>query len=261
MQLGDIQETMLIPVVIKASETQKKCPKIVDSKAVEIVEKLAIDSEKFDKPMSHHGVVARTVLFDAEVINLLKIYPEAQCINLGCGLDNRFQRVDNGRVRWWNVDLPDAMAVRRQFFSDSAREKNIVGSALETDWLHLIPSDGVTIIIIEGVLMYFSEEEVKKMLHQLIGHFKKLILVVELMHPAVAKQGRRHETVKHTKANFQWGVVDGREVAHYHPELVFVKEESFNKEMKKYNLGTWLFGTLPFLKKLNNRLAVYRTPF
>lgn len=108
---------MLIPLSIKASETLRPKARIQDEKAVEIIRALNISTEKFDKFMSHEGVVARTIMFDRTVKEYLERYPESVCINMGCGLDNRFSRVDNGKVLWYDLDLPDAIQVRRQFFT------------------------------------------------------------------------------------------------------------------------------------------------
>ena len=38
--------------------------------------------------------------------------PQAAVVHLGCGLDTRFERVDNGQVEWFDLDIPDVMALR-----------------------------------------------------------------------------------------------------------------------------------------------------
>ena len=53
LKLRGVEETMLIPLVIKANETMRCNPRIKDSKAVEIIKKLDIDISKYDKFMSH----------------------------------------------------------------------------------------------------------------------------------------------------------------------------------------------------------------
>ncbi|MCM1464269.1 MAG: class I SAM-dependent methyltransferase [Bacteroidales bacterium] len=115
LQLGDVQETALIPLAIRANETKRKKARIHDEKAVEIIETLAVDTKDMDKFFSHEGVVARTILFDRTLKGLLAQYPDAVCVNIGCGLDDRFSRVNNGTIRWFNVDLPDSIEVRKKF--------------------------------------------------------------------------------------------------------------------------------------------------
>ena len=113
LQFGDIQETALIPLAIKASETARPNARIKDEKAKEIIDTLGVDVSKYDPFLSHEGVVARTILYRKQLKELLKKYPDAVCINLGCGFDDKFSQVDNGRLQWFDVDLPDQIAVRR----------------------------------------------------------------------------------------------------------------------------------------------------
>ncbi|MCD7998782.1 MAG: class I SAM-dependent methyltransferase [Clostridiales bacterium] len=83
-------------------------------------------------------------------------------MNLGSGLDARFFRVDNGRILWFDIDLPDAMAVRQRFFKEDKRVRQIASSILEPQWTERIPKGRPLLFLIEGVLMYFTEEQVKK---------------------------------------------------------------------------------------------------
>ena len=114
LTFGDVQETALIPLAIKASETARENARIRDEKAKAIIERLGVDVSKYDPFLSHEGVVARTIMFRNELKRLLGKYPDATCINLGCGFDDKFSQVDNGRLIWFDVDLPDQIAVRRK---------------------------------------------------------------------------------------------------------------------------------------------------
>jgi len=89
LQFGDVQETALITLAIRASETAREKPRIVDMKAKEIIDSLGVDVSKFDPFLSHEGVVARTILFRNTLKDLLRQYPDAVCINLGCGFDDK----------------------------------------------------------------------------------------------------------------------------------------------------------------------------
>lgn len=256
--LGIVQETMLIPMVIKANETLRPRARIKDEIAVEIINRLQVETEKYDKFMSHEGVVARTIMFDKTLKSFLKKYPDAVCVNLGCGLDARFYRVDNGTILWYDIDLPDAMEVRKQFFKEEERVHQIAASILDADWTESIERGRPLIFIIEGVLMYFSQEQVKTLLSILAGAFSEYILLAELMHPFAVRHGKHHDTVKSTKAAFRWGTKTGKELEPLCPGLTLLRENSFNDVMRTFTISGWLFGTLPKLKELNNRLAVFR---
>lgn len=72
LQLGDVQETALIPLSNRATETLRKKPRLRDSKAVEIIRELNIETSKFDKTITHESVIARTIMFDNAVKSFIK---------------------------------------------------------------------------------------------------------------------------------------------------------------------------------------------
>ena len=41
--------------------------------------------------------------FDRYAQDFLARYPEAAVVHIGCGLDARFERVDNGQVEWYDL--------------------------------------------------------------------------------------------------------------------------------------------------------------
>ncbi|MBQ9490818.1 MAG: class I SAM-dependent methyltransferase, partial [Lachnospiraceae bacterium] len=121
IQLGDVQTTALIPLAVKANETLRKNPRISDPKAVEIIKRLKIDTRKYDKFLSHEGVIARTIMLDRQLKEIIRKEPETVVVNIGAGFDNRFDRVDNGKILWFDLDLPDAIAARKKVFSERNR--------------------------------------------------------------------------------------------------------------------------------------------
>ena len=253
--LGDVQETALIPLAIRANETERKTARIHDNKAVAIIRELDVDTEKLDRFFSHEGVIARTVMFDEAVKKLLRKYPGAVCVNIGCGLDDRFTRVDNGKVRWFHVDLADSIEMRKHFFHETEREHMLAADILRAGWTEQIPKNKVVIVIAEGLFMYFSKEQVQTVLNSITGSFDRGFLLLELMHPKMMNE-KKHDTVKNTSAKFGWGTVTGRDLLPLDAKLTLINERSFWEEMKKYSLigkiGSVVAG------KLNNRLAVYR---
>ena len=257
LKLNGVEETMLIPLAIKANETQRKNARIKDKKAVEIINKLNIDTAKYDKFMSHEGVVARTILFDKEIKEFINKYPDAVCISIGCGFDNRFERVDNGKIKWYNLDFPDVINARKNFFNENSRVSCIAGSALDEKWTNEIEKDKTAIILIEGVLMYFSKEEVINLFNIIKTSFKHSIILAEIMPSVLIGFDKHHDTVKATKAKFKWGLKTCADAEKLCDRLNFVRAKSFNVEMKKYSLRGKIFSVLPIIKNFNNSLAVY----
>ena len=84
---------------------------------------------------------------------------------------DKFSRVDNGRLQWFDVDLPDQIAVRRKVYEDRDRCVMLDGDALNGDWTKHLPASDMYIIAMEGVLEYFSKEHVKTCLNMLCDCF------------------------------------------------------------------------------------------
>ncbi len=260
LMLKDVQETALIPLSNRASETLRKHPRIQDPKAVEIIQKLNIDPRKYDKYITHECVIARTILFDETVRKYIEKYPDAVCMNLGCGMDDRFSRVDNNMLLWFDIDLPESIAVRKKIFPETTRRKMIAKDILRPDWIQEIKHDPgwnnqKVIVIAEGLLMYFSKEETKKILQLFSKEFPEGILIAELMRLSMMNE-KRHETVKKTNAKFGWGTNSGKEFEELNPDISLISEHSFSEQMIHSTISSKIIGLITW--KVNNRIAVYQ---
>ena len=257
LQFGDIQETALVTLAIRASETARPNPRIRDGKAAEIIDSLGVDVSKYDPFLSHEGVVARTIMFADALRTLIDAHPDAVCVNLGCGFDDKFSQVDNGQIEWFDVDLPDQIAVRRKVFEDRPRCTMLEGDALDGAWTAQLPKDRSTIIVVmEGVLEYFTKEQTATCLHMLCDSFEHGWLVAEMNSMFMAKHSKQHDAIKNTNATFKWGTDSGEEFVELEPRLQLVSEQGYNVEMRKHTVRGKLFAST-LGKNVNNRLAVF----
>ena len=113
------------------------------------------------------------------------------------------------------------------------------------------------LIVMEGVLEYFSKEQVRICLGTLCDSFPHGYLLAELHSPFMAKNSKHHDAVKNTNATFGWGTKSGMEYLDLEPRLKLVSETSYNEEMKKYTIRGKLFAAT-IGKNINNRLAVFK---
>ena len=100
IRLGGVQKTLLLPLWGRAKETQKQTPLLIDKIAVEVTKALNYDfsliSENIGK-FVQNGWIARSLYFDDKIRLFIQQFPEATIVNIGCGLDTTFFRVDNGQ--------------------------------------------------------------------------------------------------------------------------------------------------------------------
>src|SRR5450759_2965994 len=109
--LTGVAETLLIPIYIRAIESQRPDALLKDDKAVALVTQMdsafsRIKQIRIDKE-DQVALVLRNREFDQYARSFLARYPEAVVVHIGCGLDSRFQRVDNGQADWYDLDLPE----------------------------------------------------------------------------------------------------------------------------------------------------------
>lgn len=223
--------------------------------AAKIIDALNVDTKNLDKIMTHECVVARTILFDETCKRLIDDNPNTICLNLGCGLDNRFSRVDNGHITWYNIDLPQSINMRKKFYKETAREHMIAADILNDQFTNKIEATKQIIVVAEGLFMYFSKEQVKNILNNLTNTYDHGYLVVELMKQSMMHENL-HETVRHTNAKFGWGNDSGLELIKLDPKLELLEEVSFSTQLKKSTIKSRILGLI--IGKKNNRMALFR---
>ena len=173
IDLGKVQETLLLPLWARAREAEKDNPIVYDIYAKNIIEKIDYDfSQIEDSHMAdHQGVWAiRANNFDNIAKAFLAKNESAVVVNFGAGLETTFQRVDNGTVLWVNIDLPDVVALRQKLIPDSERETTIAKSIFDFTWIDDISrlTKGSPIMFMAaGVLCYFESREIKFLFRKL----------------------------------------------------------------------------------------------
>lgn len=254
--LTGVQETMLQTVFARAQESTKQDGKIVDRKAEEIIRGLDYDFTlaQGDKTMSS-GVIARTIVLDRLVVNYLKKNPTAVVINLACGLDTRCYRL-GCYGRWYNLDLPDVVALRKKLLPEDGVISQIFASAMDESWTDSIDADGKPVlVIIEGLTMYLSEAGVRKIFEIISAHFPKSTVFVETMSPFFVKN-IKEKSIEGSHAKFTWGVKSGKALAAMLPDFKFSGEHSLVEGMEIIAPVYKVIGKIPAVRNLSNKIIV-----
>jgi O-methyltransferase involved in polyketide biosynthesis len=173
IDLGPVQETLMLPLWARARETEKNNPIVCDTYAKNIIERIDYDFSQIEEGhmADHQGVWAiRAYNFDSIAGVFLSNNSRAVVVNIGAGLDTTFQRVDEGTVLWINIDLPDVVALRQKLIPDSEREMTIAKSIFDFSWIDDISrwAEGRSILFMAaGVLCYFEAQQVEILFRKL----------------------------------------------------------------------------------------------
>lgn len=239
INLGSVQETMLLPLWGRAVETLKPRPLLTDNKAVEIINSIHYDfstiADNISK-LSRVSWIARSIFFDKKISEFISANPYATIVNVGCGLDTTFDRIDNGKINWIDLDLPDAIELRKQYFKESARRRFIAKSVFDTAWYDEIPDKDKVMLLVAGVIYYFDESEVRKLFSEIhtsipgaeviFDHASKL--GIKLSNEQVIKRGGMNES-----AYLKWGTDDIYEIEKWDSFIKVISNMPMYKEHKK----------------------------
>lgn len=252
--LSGVPETMLQTVYARAKETRTRGA-IRDEKAVELVNRLDYDFSLADKDSAmSSGVIARTIVLDGLTKAYLAAHPGAVVVNIACGLDTRCYRVE-GYSHWYNLDLPETIAVRERLLPESGAISQIAMSAMD-DWgAEIAETDAPVLIVIEGLTMYLTEDDVKKIFEVIAGRFERATVFVETMNPMVVKSFKE-KSIEGSNAKFTWGIKDGRTLAALLPGFGYVEEHGLTEGMAQFIPIYRLLDKLTLVRNISNRIVV-----
>jgi O-methyltransferase involved in polyketide biosynthesis len=257
--IGDVASTSFITLYCHALETLSDNPLLSDPKSVEIMTELnktlspsentldrTLVSGTLDRRLVVH-IAIRAKKYDDYARDFLKKFPEGVIVNIGCGLDSRFLRVDNERVIFYDLDLPEILRIRKTFFEETERYHLISSSVLDFDWMAVVRKhSGPFLFMAEGVFMYLEGSDVRSLVLNLQEMFPGSELVCEVVNsfwlrsPLKKMLDYKLQRQVHMgkDATFRSGISDGREMEQWHSGIHFLDEWSyFDSDEKK--LG-WL---------------------
>ena len=256
VKLSGVPETMLQTIYARAKESRTRGA-IHDKKAEEIVDQLDYDFSLADKDAAmHSGVIARTIVLDRLVSAWLSQHPGAVVVNIACGLDTRCYRM-RGFSHWYNLDLPETIAVRERLLPENGMISQLAMSAMD-DWGGEIAersSAEAVLVIIEGLTMYLSETDVKRIFSVISGSFRRATVLVEIMNPVIVRRFKE-KSIEGSHAKFTWGIKNGQILAGQLPDFRFAEEHSLVEGMAAFVPIYRLIGKIPVVRQISNKIVV-----
>jgi len=242
IQLGRVQETLLLPLVSRAKETEYKNPLLNDTKAVELFNQLDVDRKKLLSNITEigvHGLCYRAYKMDEAIKAFLQQHPNGKILDIGAGLDTTYYRCDNGKALWYDLDLPDSIALRKQLLPEpNNRVCYIAKSMLDYSWIEDIGdiSNGL-FITIPGVLPYFKEEDVREFLTTIASKLKG----AEIMFDVISNFGKffvdaRIKKAGMKEAHLEWATLNPKTVTDWSKHIELIRTIKIFEALPKSNL-------------------------
>lgn len=203
--LRGIPETALIPLFDRAAEAARPEPLLRDPLALDVAAQFSPSARRrYGRPGLRH--VLRASQFDEEVQAFLNRHPTGTVISLGEGLETELWRIDNGVLSWISVDLPEMITLRRRVLPAHPRARLVGLSALDEEWTRCVEPGQPSLILAQGLLMYFTESQVQGFFTMVAKRCRGARVVFDTIPAWAATSGAGHRQVNGYRMPAQpWG--------------------------------------------------------
>jgi len=266
VRLGNVSKTLLLPLWGRAIETQKSNPLLVDKMAVEIIDNIDYDFSTISKniiDITQLAWIGRSLVTDKIIKKFLELHQNTAIVNIGCGLDTTFERVDNGKLYWYDLDLSDVIKLRRNFINETERRKFIESSFLDYSWFEYLKNNNKNILFIAGgVFYYFKEEQIKDFFKKIAGSFPGSELLFDIASPFGVKVSNKkviQSSGLDEKSFLKWGIKNPKQIYKWDKRIKQINKYSFFKDLRngisfKKRIGTYISDLLKVMYMIHIKL-------
>ena len=253
IEKNSVQETLIIPLLGRLVCSEHFPELFSDPQAKRICDSLDYDfGEKRKKMKSPAGlfgaleVAQRQYDLRCEVEMYLKNHPKASVVNLGCGLDDTFSKVDNGQCKGYNLDLPDVIKVRNELLPAGEREQNIACDLNDYMWISGIDASQGAVFFAAGVFYYFRTEDVKRLLATMAKRFPGSVLAFDSCNERGAKLMRKTwlREAGITDVNAYFSLEDEAQLQNWSEDFVAVTARSYMRGYRDIYQNVGMFHKL-----------------
>ena len=229
-----VAETLLIPLYMRAKESRRNNPILYDKAAEWLADSLEYDYSQFDgAKLSEVGCVVRGWYFDCAVRRFIKKHIRIRSWSMWDVDWIPVSSVSEVRKQsFYDLDLPEVIALRRELIPEQPDNVYIEASLLETDWMDDLRRkhpEAEFIFIVEGVLMYFYEKQVKSFLHHVANRFGGGELWFDVCGTIMSRHGVKPDSLRKHEAQIRSGISNGYVVEQWEPSLKLIEQANYMK--------------------------------
>lgn len=213
VEMGAVQKTLFMPLWARAAETKKVRPLLIDKTAVEIVDSIDFDFSRMSENLAEINQIAwiaRCKRFDMTVKSFIDEHPDGTIVNIGCGLDTSYERLNRKGLLWYDLDLPEVIELKKKFLSETGNRKFISSSFLETEWFDDIIIRDKVLFISTGVFVYFEENVIRDFIIKAADRFGQCEMFFDVTSPKGVEIANQviEKSGLDSRSFFKWGLTD-----------------------------------------------------
>lgn len=232
---NSVAQTLLIPLYMKSQESKRPNAFFSDPIASELIDSLDFDFSFFKNSVrSSVGCAIRSGYFDMMLTEFARLSKNCVIVNIGCGLDTRYERVKSlvpMDSMFYHLDLPEVIELREKLVIPAQRDRSIKASLFDTEWMDTLKEQhhGASFLFIfEGVLMYFENKQVRAVFNSLSERFPKSDILFDATSCWMRDNSHRHDTLKYTNARFKLGMDTPKEIEEWNKKLRLVSTRYYS---------------------------------
>lgn len=206
--MNNVNKTLYIPLYGKAY-VSKKGIILSDKKAEQIwtAEGFPLKGKSKSKWLAYY-MGMRSAVFDNWVKEQMEANKDAVVLHLGCGMDSRVLRVDTENQIWYDIDFPEVIKERKRYYQERENYHMIESDVRDAEWLKALPREKTAIVVMEGISMYLSNEELKELLKNITNHFKQVNLLMDCYTSFAAKASKYKNPINDVGVTEVYGLDD-----------------------------------------------------
>ncbi len=258
--MDGVNKTLYIPLYGKAKVSKKNI--ILKDPTAEHIwaqQSFPLKGKSKSKWLAYY-MGMRAWVFDEWLREMMRKYPEATVLHIGCGMDSRIHRVGGAycansvnqqeglnsdvsesaiaKRKWYDIDFADVIKERKKYYK-------------ETDTYHMIASDArniaylsemsgmEAIVVLEGISMYLKPEELEKLMADLSKHFTSIHILMDCYTTKAAKVSKYKNPINDVGITLVYGLDEPtklsenvRGMSKESDAFKFIKEHNMTPEEK-----------------------------
>ena len=210
--MNEVNKTLFIPLYGKAFVSKQHI--ILDDPSAERiwqVEGFELHGKSKSKWLAYN-MAMRARVFDDWTDSMLALHQDALVLHIGCGLDGRCQRIHQEYEDWLDCDLGDVIEVRKKYFVETDRYHMAKLDASDPEEIKALPDASSAIVVMEGLSMYLTNEELKDLFKQLAEKYASLHISLDVYTVFGAKASKYKNPINDVGVTQVYGIDDIKDV-------------------------------------------------
>ena len=196
MDLSQVSRTAIFTLICRVIGTENDSFAFKDPMAALCLERLMTSASEEDQRWINRvkriyerletrdtqASVRRVKTFDETANRFIADNPGCTVINLACGLDTRYWRLEHEKCSYIEIDLPEVVKLKKELLKEHLAYEILGGSVLDTAWIDKVMVQGNTgfLLLAEGLFMYLPPQEASKLLQEISERFYGSQLVLDM---------------------------------------------------------------------------------